>query len=286
MDEIVSKPNLEDEDKQEIGQRLGVIKSKYPNARALADANVKITITVFEPTNKSGSKGILKEITGKIERVDFEMNRFVIDGQRFKLKDIVHVELPASLQQDEYSFDDGSSDGTTQKVQMSERERRELEEQIQAMKEKQIKEYKHQQQQEEERKKAKWEMRERERYRRGGDTYDGDIDYNDYGSQEVKYGSERQQEPNYYTDDPAPDYGDDMTDYATMGDYIPDENSYIDGPVKGEKTRDVNEEEENKKKKKDNWRLAYLPPKKKKDKSSSDADSKSKKSKGKKKSSE
>ena len=88
-DETVKKPKLEDEDKEEIGQRLGMIIARYPTSRKLREADVNITITVFVGKTKSSTTGTLVDVTGKVENIDFTMSRVVVDGKKYKLSEII-----------------------------------------------------------------------------------------------------------------------------------------------------------------------------------------------------
>ena len=56
------KPKLEEEDKNEIGQRLGMIVARYPTSRKLREADVSITITTFVGNSKNSSTGTLVEV--------------------------------------------------------------------------------------------------------------------------------------------------------------------------------------------------------------------------------
>ena len=91
MPETVKKPVLEEDDKIAIGQKLGLICQKYPSTRALLDAQIKISLTIFEKASKTSTKGYLVDLEGIIERIDFAQNRIVLEGRRIKLGEIIHI---------------------------------------------------------------------------------------------------------------------------------------------------------------------------------------------------
>ena len=101
MPETVKKPVLEEDDKIAIGQKLGLICQKYPSTRALLDAQIKISLTIFEKASKTSTKGYLVDLEGIIERIDFAQNRIVLEGRRIKLGEIIHIAIPSELEQDD-----------------------------------------------------------------------------------------------------------------------------------------------------------------------------------------
>lgn len=243
------KPKLEEEDKNEIGQRLGMIVARYPTSRKLREADVSITITTFVGNSKSSSTGTLVDVSGKVESIDFTMSRVVIDGHKYKLSEIFHVELGDGFENalDDVSYDDFGDDYGGR--HLTEREKAELEK----MRDQQRKDYERQMQREQERQRLKWEAMDRERNR---DSYSCADSYPDDVFSQEMYGRDRlSHEP----------------DYSMMGDYIPDDSVYCDVPFSEEKIRELYdgissaERTSTKATKKDNWRLSYLPPKKKKE---------------------
>lgn len=97
----VRKPVLEEDDKIEIGQRLGSVLQKYPTARLLQAAKIEITLTIFERFSRSGTKGNIVELSGCVEKIDFPQNRVVVDGRKLKLGDILHVSVPSCFESEE-----------------------------------------------------------------------------------------------------------------------------------------------------------------------------------------
>lgn len=259
-EEFVKKPKLEEDDKAELGQRLGMIMARYPTPRKLREADVNITITVFVGKTKSSTTGTLVDVTGKIENIDFTMSRVVVDGKKYKLSEIVHMELPVGFESDTDGGDYGESGSFDEYStrQLSPCEIAERQRQIEQYREQQRRDYERQMREAQERTQRRWEMAERDRNRRAGDNQD-------YSYQHGLSSD--------YVDEPFRDYPDepfsDFTDYPgdMYRDYIPDDSAYIDAPAPSEKVRDENDDNEerssSKKSKKDNWRLAYLPPKKK-----------------------
>lgn len=105
--EAIKKPAIDEDDKIAIGQKLGAILRKYPSSRQLRDAQVPITLTVFEKLSKGSSKGNLIEVAGVVEGIDFTQNRVVLEGRRVKLGEIIRVSVPSQFEdEDEYGGDD------------------------------------------------------------------------------------------------------------------------------------------------------------------------------------
>ena len=105
MDNTVKKPSMEDEEKNALGQKLAMIQRKYPSTALLRDAEVPVSVTVWEPLKKGAKSGYLTEIDGAIEKIDFQQNQIVVSGNRIKLGAIVQLIVP-----DEFEYSDGYSD--------------------------------------------------------------------------------------------------------------------------------------------------------------------------------
>ena len=100
--EAVKKPAIDEEDKIALGQKLGAILRKYPNSRQLREAQIPITLTVFEKLAKGSAKGNILELEGIVESIDFAQNRVILEGRRIKLGEIIRVSVPSSFEEDEY----------------------------------------------------------------------------------------------------------------------------------------------------------------------------------------
>ena len=282
-EEYIKKPKLEDDDKAEIGQRLGMIAARYPTSRKLREAGVEITITVFVAKTKNSTTGTLADVTGNVEGIDFTMNRVVVDGKKYKLGEIVKVELPDGFgadADDESNYDsdygsDYNSDyadhDTHSSRQLSPREIAERQRQMEKYQEQQRRDFERQMRLEQERNQRRWNLIESERNRRAwgedhGSQHGSSRDYSDYADEPFRdYPDEQFRD---YPDEPYSDY----TDYPSRdyGDYIPDDSAYLDALAHSENDRneyaDAEARSSSKKEKKDNWRLAYLPQRKKKEK--------------------
>ena len=105
MDNTVKKPSMEDEEKNALGQKLAMIQKKYPSTALLRDAEVTVSVTVWEPLKKGAKSGYLREIDGAIEKIDFQQNQIVVGGNRVKLGSIVQITVP-----DEFEYSDDYSD--------------------------------------------------------------------------------------------------------------------------------------------------------------------------------
>ena len=113
MDNTVKKPSMEDEEKNALGQKLAMIQRKYPSTALLRDAEVPVSVTVWEPVKKGAKTGYLTEIDGMIEKIDFQQNQIVVSGNRIKLGAIVQITVPDEFEySDDYS-DSGSDNYTT-----------------------------------------------------------------------------------------------------------------------------------------------------------------------------
>ena len=270
-EEYIKKPKLEEDDKAEIGQRLGMIAARYPTSRKLREACVEITITVFVAKTKTSTTGTLVNVTGKVESIDFTMNRVVVDGKKYKLGEIVSVELPDEFGADAgdgYGDDSGSYDEHSSH-QLSPREIAERQRQMEKYQEQQRRDYERQMRLEQERNQRRWNLMESEKNRHTGDGQDYSYQHgsnSDYADEPFRdYPDEQFRD---YPDEPYSDY----TDYpgGDYGDYIPDDSAYLDALAHSENDRneyaDAEARSSSKKEKKDNWRLAYLPQRKKKEK--------------------
>lgn len=104
--EPVKKPAIDEEDKIAIGQKLGAVLRKYSNSRQLREAQIPVTLTVFEKLSKGSSKGNILELAGIVEGIDFTQNRVVLEGRRVKLGEIVKVSVPSRFEEeDDYNSD-------------------------------------------------------------------------------------------------------------------------------------------------------------------------------------
>ena len=117
MDNTVKKPSMEDEEKNALGQKLALIQKKYPSTALLRDAEVPVSVTVWEPVKKGAKSGYLREIDGAIEKIDFQQNQIVVGGNRVKLGSIVQITVP-----DEFEYSDDYSDSYSDNYADSSRE--------------------------------------------------------------------------------------------------------------------------------------------------------------------
>lgn len=112
--EPVSKPTQDEEEKTAIGQKLGAITRRYPNSRRLREAQITITVKIFEKLSKGSSRGNIVDLEGMVESIDFTQNRVVMEGRRIRLSEIMEVTVPDCFEEaDEYggdSFPDESPD--------------------------------------------------------------------------------------------------------------------------------------------------------------------------------
>lgn len=92
----VDKPVKDDDAKNAIGEKLGPIAAKYKNARALREAKIEVTVTVFEPKSPSSKKGYFVTITGILDAIDFTAMApmIKIEGRKVKLSEIAEIEVP------------------------------------------------------------------------------------------------------------------------------------------------------------------------------------------------
>ena len=239
IEENVKKPSLDDEQKANLGEKLSLISKRYPRRRDLEEANVEITLTVFIPTNKSKSKGYLEAVTGTVTCIDFQSNRFIVDERRFKIAEIIKVEIPSSFEAEEWFSDSGANDymdSYADDTHLTSSQRREQERVLQELQEWQQAEYERQMRRDHEQQ-LRREQRTRNTGRRYGYAY------------ESAYGSAYEDDIDENCDPPFVDYYDDpysgswenqdtgwecfnqSAENDLMGDFIPDIDSYFEPTV-------------------------------------------------------
>ncbi len=115
-EEPVSKPAPDEEEKIAIGQKLGAIDRRYPNSRRLREAQITITLKIFEKLSKGSSRGNIVELEGILESIDFTQNRVVLEGRRIKLGEITEVTVPAGFDEEENFGGDSFPDDSFESI--------------------------------------------------------------------------------------------------------------------------------------------------------------------------
>lgn len=106
------KPSMDDDAKNEIGETIGILLSQYKNNRLLREAEIPVTITIFEPKSASSKKGFLVVLSGLIESIDMNgmSQKIMLEGRKIKLSEIVSMELPSDLFEESYDDGEGSAE--------------------------------------------------------------------------------------------------------------------------------------------------------------------------------
>ena len=94
----VNKPELGEEDKEEIGRRLGILHELTHNSRAAKENRVRIKVAYYVPcTDKNNSacgyRGQIVAVTGICMRVDGTVSRSItVDQTIIRFDDILAIE--------------------------------------------------------------------------------------------------------------------------------------------------------------------------------------------------
>ena len=96
QDTTVTYKALDDDGKAELGEALTPLLIACPTTKALKKARVVITLEVEEKVSKTSSKAWKKEIRGRVDSIDMNGGKIVIDGHRVKVSE---VRLPPALPQ-------------------------------------------------------------------------------------------------------------------------------------------------------------------------------------------
>lgn len=97
------KKVLSEEEKASLGRKLTYLNHLFIKAKYRKDPFPVVTVTFFEPCNDPendafGAKGIYKNITGTVDRMDLEFDRtLTIDGRVLDVEDLIDIERHRSL---------------------------------------------------------------------------------------------------------------------------------------------------------------------------------------------
>lgn len=102
QDKTVTYKALDDDGKAELGEALSPLLIAYPTTKALKRARVVITLEVEEKISKGSSKAWKKEIRGRVDSIDMNGGKIVIDGHRVKVSEVRRAIVPEVIGDADY----------------------------------------------------------------------------------------------------------------------------------------------------------------------------------------